>query len=153
MFYGGGVSGRYLTSFLDLTKNVGLSEGLFSGRLRHSREQKISNFGLRRPKNSRNLEKAEKLSKMSCFVMAFSGVLEKNQAYRSQKSPAALFGANIYKKAPQPRKNRVFSHFFWDFRGPGSDKKSRIFKPPRFAHFLGLELYFKLESGVKIRRF
>ena len=80
----GGVSGRYLTSFLDLTKNVGLSEGLFSGRLRHSREQKISNFGLRLPKNSRNLKKAEKLSKMSCFVMAFSGVLENNQAYRSQ---------------------------------------------------------------------
>ena len=53
-------------------------------------------------------------------------------------------------KAPQARKNRVFSHFFRDFRGPGSDKKSRIFKPPRFAHFLGLELYFKLESGVKI---
>ena len=65
--------------FLDLTKNVGLSKVLFSGRLRHSREQKISNFGLRRPEKSRNLEKAEKLSKMSCFVMAFSGVLEKNQ--------------------------------------------------------------------------
>jgi hypothetical protein len=80
-----------LTSFLDLTKNVGLSEGLFSGRLRHSREQKISNFGLRRPKNSRNLEKAEKLSKMSCFVMAFSGVLEKNQVYRSQKIACGAF--------------------------------------------------------------
>ena len=77
--------GRYLTSFLDLTKNVGLSEGLFSGRLRHSRDQKIWNFGLWRPKKSRNLEKAEKLSKMSCFVMAFSGVLQKNQVIGSQK--------------------------------------------------------------------
>jgi hypothetical protein len=56
-----------------------------------TREQKISNFGLRRPKNSRNLEKAEKLSKMSCFVMAFSGVLEKNQVYRSQKIACGAF--------------------------------------------------------------
>ena len=77
--------GRYLTSFLDLTKNVELSEGLFSGHLRHSREQKIPNFGLWRPKKLRNLEKGEKLSKMSCFVMAFSGVLEKNKVFRSQK--------------------------------------------------------------------
>ena len=86
--------GRYLTSFLDLTKNVGLSEGLFSGRLRHSREQKIPNFGLWRPKKLRNLEKGEKLSKMSCFVMAFSGFLEKIRCSDLKKSPAALFVAN-----------------------------------------------------------
>ena len=73
--------GRYLTSFLDLTKNVELSEGLFSGHLRHSREQKIPKFGLWRPKKLRKLEKGEKLSKMSCFVMAFSGVLEKNKLF------------------------------------------------------------------------
>jgi hypothetical protein len=103
--------GRYLTSFLDLTKNVGLSEGLFSGhfgvpKLGNSREQKIPNFGLWRPKKLRNLEKGEKLSKMSCFVMAFSGVLEKNKVFRSQKIACGVFCCQLIRFSLKKHRRR-----------------------------------------------
>ena len=61
-------------------------------------------FRLRRPKNSRNLEKAEKLSKMSCFVMAFSGVLEKNLVYRSQKIACGAFCCKFSKFSLEKRR-------------------------------------------------
>jgi hypothetical protein len=74
--------------------------------LRHSREQKIPNFGLWRPKKSRSLEKGKKLSKMSCFVMAFSGVLEKNQVFRSQKIACGAFCCQLIRFSLKKRRRR-----------------------------------------------
>ena len=64
---------------------MGLSEGLFSGRLRRLRGRKISNFGLRRPENRETRKKKAELLKMSVFVMAFYGVPEKKRVFRSHK--------------------------------------------------------------------
>ena len=64
--------------------------------------------------------------------MAFSGVLEEKHVFRNQKFACGAICPAVYKifpkKAPQARKSRVFGRFFYDFRGPRSDKKCRIFK-------------------------
>ena len=61
------------------------------------------------------LGKAEKLSKMSCFVIAFSGVLQKNQVFSSQKIACGAFCCKFTRFSLKKRRRRekiVFSANF-----------------------------------------